>query len=101
MGKQNSYKRIDSLTKALEIIEFLARQKEPVSGVDIAAAVGLPTGTVMCHLTTLQDKNFVRLLGGGFELGMGAASVWARKRSLLEGQRDQAIRDIQKLEEGN
>lgn len=96
----SSYKRIDAVTKALEILEFLASQKEPANGPDIARAVQLPTATVMCHLITMQDKNFVRQVGGGFELGMGAATIWARKKSLLEGQRDRINRDIQTLEEG-
>lgn len=96
----SSYRRIDAVTKALEILEFLATQKEPVTGPDVARAVGLQTGTVMCHLITLQDKNFVRQVGGGFQLGMGAATIWARFKSNLEGQRDRISRDIQTLEEG-
>ena len=96
---QTSYKRIDAVTRALEVLEFLATQKEAVTGPDIARAVQQSTGTVMCYLITLQDKNFVRQVGGGFELGMGAATIWARKRSLLEGQRDRINRDITTLGE--
>ncbi|WP_298434469.1 helix-turn-helix domain-containing protein [Geobacter sp.] len=96
----DSYRRIEAVTKALEVLEFLATQKEPITGPDIARAVQLPTATVMCHLVTLQDKNFVRQVGGGFELGMGAATIWARKKALLEGQRDRISKNIQTLEEG-
>ena len=96
----STYRRIDAVSKAMELLEFLATQKEPVTGPDIARAVQLPTATVMCHLVTMQDKNFVRQVGGGFELGMGAANLWARKKSLMEGQRDRLNYDIQKLEEG-
>lgn len=95
-----TYKRIEAVAKALDVLEFLASQKEPATGPDVAKAVGLPTATVMCHLTTLQDKNFVRQVGGGYELGMGAATIWARKKSLLEGQRDRIERDITTLEGG-
>ncbi len=97
----SSYRRIEAVIKALEVLEFLATQKEPATGPDIAKAVQLPTATVMCHLITLQDKNYVRQVGGGFELGMGAATIWARKKALLEGQRDRIERDIQTLEEGS
>lgn len=97
----DSYRRIETVTKAVEILEFLVTQKEPVTGPDIARAVQQPIGTVMCHLVTLQDKNCIRQVGGGFELGMALAMFWARKKSLLEGQRDRAIRGIQTLEEGN
>lgn len=95
-----SYRRIEAVAKAAEILEFLGNQKEPITGPEISSAVGLPTATVMCHLITLQDKNFVRQVGGGFELGMGAALLWGRKKSLLEGARERIKRDITLLEEG-
>lgn len=95
-----SYRKIEAVTKALEILEFLAKQREPINGPDIARAVGLPVGTVMCHLATLEDKNFIRRVGGCIELGMGAATIWAKKKSLLEGLRDRTVRDIRILEEG-
>lgn len=95
-----SYRKIEAVTKALEILEFLATQKDPVNGPEVARAVGLPVGTVMCHLATLEEKNFIRRVGGYIELGMGAATIWARKKSLLEGARDRISRDIRQLEEG-
>lgn len=95
-----TYRRIESDFKLMDILEFLATQKEPVSGPDVARAVQLQVGTVMSHIASLQDRNFVRQVGGGFELGMGAANLWARKKSIMEGQRDRLSRDIQKLEEG-
>lgn len=95
-----SYRKIDAVTKTLEILEFLATQREPISGPDIARAVDLPVGTVMCHLATLEEKNFIRRAAGSYELGMGAATIWARKKSLLESQRDRIDRNIKILGEG-
>ena len=95
-----SYRKIEAVTKTLEILEFLSTRRDPVSGPDVARAVGLPVGTVMCHLATLEEKNFIRRVGGCIELGMGAATIWARKRSLLEGQRDLINRELQTLNEG-
>lgn len=95
-----SYRKIEAVTKALEILEFLATQRNPVNGPDLARATGLPIGTVMCHLATLENKNFIRRVGGCIELGMGAATIWAKKKALLEGQRDLINRDIRILEEG-
>lgn len=95
-----SYKIIDSVRKATEILEHLAHQKEPVSGSDVARAVNLPKGTVMCHLVTLEETNLIRRVGDSFELGMGAALLWARKKALLEGVRDRAERNLVALEEG-
>lgn len=95
-----SYKTIESVRKAVEILEHLAQQKEPATGTSVAQAVNLPKGTVMCHLATLEESNFIRRIGDGYELGMGAALLWARKKSLAEGQRDRANREIKMLEEG-
>jgi DNA-binding IclR family transcriptional regulator len=97
---KTTYRRIEAVSKAIGILEFLGTQKEPVPGAEIAKAVNLPVGTVMSQIITLQDHNFVRSSGGGFELGMGAALIWARKKSLLEGERDRINHDIQRLEEG-
>jgi DNA-binding IclR family transcriptional regulator len=99
VGK-TTYRRIEAVSKAIAILEFLSTQREPVGGPEIARAVNLPAGTVMCQIITLQDHNFVRQSGGGFELGMGVALIWARKKSLLEGERERINQDIQKLEEG-
>jgi len=95
-----TYKRIESVSKAISILEFLATQKDPITGPDIARATGLPVGTVMSQIITMQDHHFVRNLGGGFELGMGVALLWARKKALLEGERDRIDQDINKLGEG-
>jgi DNA-binding IclR family transcriptional regulator len=95
-----TYKRIEAVTKAIVILEFLAQQKNPVTGPEIARAVDMSVGTVMCQIITLQDHNFVTNAGAGFQLGMGAALIWARKKSLLEGERYRIDQDINKLEEG-
>jgi len=94
-----TYRRIEAVSKAIGILEFLATQKGPVTGSDIAKAVSLPVATVMSQIITLQDHNFVRNAGAGFELGMGAAMIWARKKALLEGERHRIDNDIQKLGE--
>jgi DNA-binding IclR family transcriptional regulator len=100
VADKTTYRRIEAVTKAILILEFLATQKEPVTGPEIGRAVDMPVGTVMSQIITLQDHNFVRNVGGGFELGMGAALLWARKKSLLEGERGRIDTEIQKLDGG-
>jgi len=90
----STYKRISALATGLHILEFLAQQREPAIPAAIAAAVEAPVGTVMCHLATLEDRRFARRLGEGWELGLALAAAWARKKSLLEGQRMQIDRDL-------
>lgn len=82
----STYKRIEAVSKTLEIIDFLAHQKEPASGLMVAKAVGLQPGTVMCHLATLEDHGIVQQVGGMYWLGMKLAVYWARKRSILESE---------------
>ncbi|HAM41250.1 MAG TPA: IclR family transcriptional regulator [Candidatus Omnitrophica bacterium] len=95
---ETTYRRIEAVAKAIAILEFLATQKHPVGGPEIARAVDMPVATVMSQIITLQDHNFVRNLGAGFELGMGAALIWARKKSLLAGERSRIDNEITKLE---
>lgn len=93
----DSYRRIEAVSKTGDILKHLAAQKTPATGPDVARAVGLPTGTAMCHLVTLADIGFVRQVGDGWELGMGLALLWARVKSNLEGQRDRINRDLESI----
>lgn len=79
----SSYNRIAAVTKALQILRFLADQKKPVSGKEVASAMGMAHGTVMCHLATMEDERFVRKAGEHFELGQEAGLLWARRKSSL------------------
>lgn len=93
-----TYKRIETVRKAGEILKHLAAEKEPAQAKNIAQAVSLPVGTVMCHLATLEDLGFVSSIGDRFKLGMGLALFWARVRSELEAEKTQIDRDIKSLE---
>lgn len=92
-----SYRRIDAVDLACQVIEFLAGQKEPVAGQAVAAALGKPHATVMCHLVTLEDRRFVRRIGDGYELGFALALFWARKKSQLEATRERIDRELQSI----
>ena len=95
-----TYRTIDAVKKAGEILRFLANQKEPVPGAEIAKAVGLATGTAMCHLATLEELGFVRVVGEGYEIGLGAALLWSRYKSNREALRDQINRELEELRIG-
>ena len=92
-----TYQRINAVKVTVTILRYLAEQKQPVSGQDIAAAIGVPHGTVMCHLATLEDERLVRSVGGVWELDMGLALFWARKKSQLHGQIERATADLSQL----
>lgn len=93
-----TYRRIEAVRKTGEILKYLANTKEPATGPDIAKAVGLPTGTTMCHLATLEDLGFVLTIGERFQLGMGIALFWARVKSRLEAEKSHIERDLKSLD---
>jgi DNA-binding IclR family transcriptional regulator len=93
-----SYKRIEAVRATVKILRFLAEQKEAVGGQEIARAVDIPHGTVMCHLATLEDEHLVRSIGGVWELDMGLALFWARRKAQLEGRIARNTRELEQLE---
>lgn len=96
-----SYRRIESVMKSGEILKYLASQKGPVTGPEVARVVGLPTGTVMCHLVSLADLGFVLQVGEGWQLGMGLALIWARVKSNLESGIDRQTQDLKSITTGD
>jgi DNA-binding IclR family transcriptional regulator len=96
----SSYRRIGPVTKAVQILKHLANQKQPVTGAEIAKAIGEAPGTVVCYLATLADDGMLEQVGDGWQVGMGIALIWARVKSNLEAQRDRCTRDIDRLETG-
>lgn len=93
-----SYKRIEAVKVAIRILRFLAEQKEAVSGQEVARAVEVPHGTVMCHLSTLEDEHLVRSVGGAWELDMGLALFWARHKAQLAGRISRDTENLRQLE---
>lgn len=94
----STYKKIEAVRKAGEVLKYLSSQKDAVTGAELAKAVNLPMGTVMCHLVTLEELGFVQRIGDGYRLGMGLALMWARVKSGLEGERVRVERDLGEIE---
>ena len=96
--KERSYKRIEAVRKAREILKHLGQVKEPSTGPEIAKAVGLAVGTAMCHLATLEDLGIVQRVGDYWRIGMGLALIWARVKANLEGEKMLIEGQIKELE---
>ena len=92
-----TYKRINAVSTTIGILRHLADQREPVAGSDVARAMDLSMGTVMCHLVTLEDARVVRRIGDKFELGDQLAVFWARRKSQLESGIDRAKHQLLEL----
>jgi len=93
----SSYTRIGSVKTTIAILKYLGEQRAPVSGQEIAQAVGIPHGTAMCHLATLADDGFVRETQGWFEIGTGFALLFYRYKSLLEGKIERLNKELQAI----
>jgi DNA-binding IclR family transcriptional regulator len=74
--------------------------KEPASAKTLAQGLSLPVGTVLCHLTTLEDEGFVRQIGDCWVLGMALARIWARVKSREESRLQEAKRNLTELNLG-
>jgi len=98
---EKSYRRIKAVTPTLEILIFLANQREPVSGQAVSDGVGLKYDTTLCYLASLEDFRFVEKIGEHWELGMGAAMLWAKMKAKKQEAKAQAVRDIELLENGD
>jgi DNA-binding IclR family transcriptional regulator len=96
--REKTYKQIQAVKTSGEILKFVANEKEMPTAPEVTRALNMSIGTVMCHLTTLAEIGFLKQVGDRYELGMGLALFWARKRARLEGERDTVTRNLQELE---
>jgi IclR family acetate operon transcriptional repressor len=79
---------VKSLTKALAILDALARQDEGLTLTMLARAVDLPLSTAHRLLTTLQHRRFVRFdpLTMSWQIGLQAfivGNAFARARDIV------------------
>ena len=93
-----SYKKIGQLKFAKQVIDFLADQREPVSGKEVARALDANYNTVMCYLATLDELRWARKIGGDYELGHEFALYWAKKKTQNESKIERIQRELAELE---
>jgi len=89
------------VTPTAKILIFLANQREPVSGQAVSAGLGIKYDTTMCYLASLEDFKFVAKIGEHWELGMGAAMLWAKMKAKKETDKQNVIRDLNLLQNGD
>lgn len=92
-----SYKRIDAAKTTIDILKFMAQEVRPVSGKEIAQALGKPHGTVMCYLVTLEDGGFVKRVYDRYEIGVYLGVVWESIRLSRESRINAAQRDLGRI----
>lgn len=96
MDKNNRY-RIESVYQAGQVLRAVAESKGACGSSEIATSLGITVNTSFRMCMTLEELGFLKQVGEKYELGMGLALFWARKKATLEGERDAIDRDIIKL----
>lgn len=97
MDKSNRY-RIEAVYQAGHVLKAVAESKGAVGPSDIASNLGIKVNTAFRMCVTLEGIGFLKQIGDKYELGMGLALFWARKKAMLEGERDNVSRDLASLE---
>ncbi len=92
----NKY-RIETVYVAGEILRAVANSREPLGAAEIGKLCGINTNMAFRQCATLEELGFLKSAGDRYDLGMGLALFWARKKSRLEGERDRVDRDIKDL----
>ncbi len=96
MAKDNRY-RIESVFQAGQVLRAVAESKGAVGSTEIAASLGTTVNTAYRMCATLEELGFLKQIGEKYELGMGLALFWARKKATLESERTAIEKDIEQL----
>ena len=94
--KDNRY-RIESVFQAGQVLRAVADSKGVMGPTEIAASLGIKVNTAFRMCATLEELGFLKQVGEKYELGMGLALFWARKKASLEGERVAIEKDITQL----
>ena len=79
-----SYKRIGAVKTTIDIIQYLARQKEPVSVKSLSEELNMSSATALCYLATLEDDGFARSSRGNWGPGIGMVLIRRKMKKQLE-----------------
>lgn len=94
-----SCRKIDVLLVADQILGSLQDAREPMNITEISRLTGISVDTVFRQLGTMLDMRWVEKIGDGYILGMRIAVFRAKKKAVLEAQRDDIDRKLMELEE--
>jgi hypothetical protein len=86
MADANRY-RIETVQQAGQILKTVADNKTPLGASEVAKILGITTNTAFRMCVNLAEMGFLKQVGDKYDLGMGLALFWARKKAMLEGER--------------
>lgn len=97
MADPNRY-RIETVFQAAQILKVIANLKNPVGTSEVARMLGITLNTAFRMCVTLEEIGFLKQVGDKYDLGMGLALFWARKKAMLERERGKIEADLMSLE---
>lgn len=92
-----SCRKIEVLIAADAILNVIANSKEQIGISEIAKETNLTNDSVFRQIGTMEELGWVRKLGDGYALGMRLSIFWARKKSMLESERENINRQLDQL----
>lgn len=95
---------IQAVAKASAVLKTVAESREPMTVAEIVEGLdsefNMDTNAVFRMCETLDSLHWLNRVGDrSFEIGMGLAVLWARKRARMESVREQAFKDLNLLVE--
>ena len=94
MAKIGAYKELTTVTTALDILDILSMQKSPVSTQTVADELNTTYVTAKNYLTTLENRKYVRRVGGEWELGQEISTLCARRKAKLMATQGNISREL-------
>jgi len=96
MAEGNRY-RIEAVYQAGQILKTISEIKRPLGSSEVAKELGITDNTAYRMCVTLEEIGFLKQVGCKYDLGMGLALFWARKKAMLEGERNSIEKQLTEL----
>lgn len=93
-----TYTPVNSDYKFIDIIEYLHQCASPVSGAQLARALGIPHGTIMSHLSVALERKWVRINNDMYEPGIRLAGMYSAYKMGLANRMDTLQGELKQLE---
>lgn len=98
MKKEKSYGEVKSVHRALDILEFIAAQSGKITSNNISEDLGIPLGTVMMHLATLEKREYITQRTGYWRLADQVALLWATQRLNLKDKSREVEKRLKRID---
>ena len=89
---------IAAVVKAGDVLKVVANARQPMTPTEISEQIDdMGVNAAFRQCCTLESLGFLNQIGERYELGMGLALFWAKKKATLLGQQQDIDKAIQLL----